>query len=100
MKQIKVPYYWNTMNRKKTMGIKSSFVWVPWLLARLWVSFDPSRLIMSYLRPKPAIERIAKSILRLEPASWVMSGKELYCLKISEKTRTFIIERLPTINSN
>ena len=84
----------------KHISKKLSFIWLPWLLARLWLSFDPSRLVMPYLRPKPAIERIAKYILRLCPASWIISGKQQYCIKISENNHWCDIRQLPTIELN
>lgn len=80
--------------------MKHSLLWVPWILARLWMGFSPSRLIMAYLRPRPVHERIPDRLARLGPAKWFQAGKFFYCIKMYEKSDECIIRRLPMIEPN
>ena len=72
---------------------------ISWLLSRLWLSFEISRLAIIRATQKPAVIRITRQQRRLLPSHWVFERNMLYCLSVNETCDQMLIRETP-IESN
>jgi len=72
---------------------------ISWLLSRLWLSFEISRLAILRAGQKPAVIRLTRQQRRLLPSHWAFERNILYCLSVNDACDQMIIAETP-IESN
>ncbi len=66
-----------------------------WLLSRLWLSFEISRLAILRATQKPAVIRLPRQQRRLLPSHWIVERNVLYCLSVNDTCDQMIIRETP-----
>ncbi|MCH7674940.1 hypothetical protein IH879_08310 [candidate division KSB1 bacterium] len=68
---------------------------ISWLLSRLWLSFEISRLAILRATQKPAVIRLTRQQRRLLPTHWIVERNVLYCLSVNDTCDQMIIRETP-----
>ncbi|MCH6559913.1 hypothetical protein IH799_06105 [candidate division KSB1 bacterium] len=68
---------------------------ISWLLSRLWLSFEISRLAILRATQKPAVIRLTRQQRRLLPSHWIVERNVLYCLSVNDTCDQMIIRETP-----
>ncbi len=66
-----------------------------WLLSRLWLSFEISRLAILRATQKPAVIRLPRQQHKFLPSHWVFERNMLYFLSINDGCSQIIIREIP-----
>ncbi|MCH8871708.1 hypothetical protein IH824_02865 [candidate division KSB1 bacterium] len=68
---------------------------ISWLLSRLWLSFEISRLAILRATQRPAVIRLTRQQRRLLPTHWIVERNVLYCLSVNDTCDQMIIRETP-----
>ncbi|MCH7754263.1 hypothetical protein IH970_03940 [candidate division KSB1 bacterium] len=68
---------------------------ISWLLSRLWLSFEISRLAILRATQRPAVIRLTRQQRRLPPSHWMVERNVLYCLSVNDTCDQMIIRETP-----
>ena len=76
------------------------FVFTSWLIGRLWLGLEFSRLALLRTMPAAQIQQIAKTEMVLPPSRWIHQDKQLVCLGVIKKNNGLVARELPKICNN
>ena len=83
------------MSQKVSNNHRIFLIVISWLLSRLWLSFEISRLAILRATHKPAVIRITRQQRRLLPSHWVLERNMFYCLSVNETCDQMLIRETP-----
>jgi len=76
------------------------FVFASWLIAKLWWTFEMSRLAFYRTIPQNGIHHVIRKTNTPPTSHWSYEQERFSIITFDEENKTFIVFKLPHLNQN